>query len=241
MQTAKHLLFVTNGPQQQVNALILARKLALVATQHGYKHSVISLDEFESSDHFDHVIIIGQQPKNLNIFGQNALSLVSIEDIKDDADKALLTALEHSKPANEWEQKPKQASNTATHFVAITACPTGVAHTFMAAEALQQGAERLGYQIDVETQGSVGAKNILSPQAIADADIVILATDIEVNTDRFIGKRVYRCSTGFALKQTDKAFAEAIANAQVLEQGKQQATTENKDKTEKKLVYINTY
>ncbi|PIL87297.1 hypothetical protein B4Q10_13065 [Acinetobacter baumannii] len=57
MQTAKHLLFVTNGPQQQVNALILARKLALVATQHGYKHSVISLDEFESSDHFDHVII----------------------------------------------------------------------------------------------------------------------------------------------------------------------------------------
>lgn len=196
MQTAKHLLFVTNSPQQQVNALILARKLALVATQHGYKHSVISLDEFESSDHFDHVIIIGQQPKNLNIFGQNALSLVSIEDIKDDADKALLMALEHSKPANEWEQKPKQASNTATHFVAITACPTGVAHTFMAAEALQQGAERLGYQIDVETQGSVGAKNILSPQAIADADIVILATDIEVNTDRFIGKRVYRCSTG---------------------------------------------
>ncbi|NUF52918.1 hypothetical protein HUN16_11235, partial [Acinetobacter seifertii] len=47
MQIAKHLLFVTNSPQQQVNALILARKLALVATQHGYKHSVISLDEFE--------------------------------------------------------------------------------------------------------------------------------------------------------------------------------------------------
>lgn len=110
----------------------------------------------------------------------------------------------------------------------------------MAAEALQQGAERLGYQIDVETQGSVGAKNILSAQAIADADIVILATDIEVNTDRFVGKRVYRCSTGFALKQTDKAFAEAIANAQVLEQGKQQAKTENKEKTEK-LEYTNTY
>lgn len=107
----------------------------------------------------------------------------------------------------------------------------------MAAEALQQGAERLGYQIDVETQGSVGAKNILSAQAIADADIVILATDIEVNTDRFVGKRVYRCSTGFALKQTDKAFAEAIANAQVLEQGKQQAKTENKEKTEKVGVY----
>ena len=91
MQTAKHLLFVTNSPQQQVNALILARKLALVATQHGYKHSVISLDEFESSDDFNHVIIIGQEPKNLNIFGQSTLSLVSIEDIKEDADKAFLT------------------------------------------------------------------------------------------------------------------------------------------------------
>ncbi|MFH4351990.1 PTS fructose transporter subunit IIB, partial [Acinetobacter baumannii] len=78
---------------------------------------------------------------------------------------------------------------------AITACPTGVAHTFMAAEALQQGAVKHGYQIDVETQGSVGAKNILSAESIAKADVVILATDIEVNTDRFVGKRVYRCST----------------------------------------------
>ncbi len=93
MQTAKHLLFVTNSPQQQVNALILARKLALVATQHGYKHSIISLDEFESSDDFNHVIIIGQEPKNLNIFGQSTLSLVSIEDIKEDADKAFLQHL----------------------------------------------------------------------------------------------------------------------------------------------------
>ena len=50
----------------------------------------------------------------------------------------------------------------------------------MAAEALQQRRRKLGYEIEVETQGSVGAKNILSPQAIADADIVILATDIEV-------------------------------------------------------------
>ncbi|MEX5538946.1 PTS fructose transporter subunit IIB, partial [Pseudomonas syringae] len=83
------------------------------------------------------------------------------------------------------------SSGSASKFVAITACPTGVAHTFMAAEALQQGAAKHGYQINIETQGSVGAKNILTPESIAEADIVILATDIEVNTDRFIGKRVY--------------------------------------------------
>lgn len=104
----------------------------------------------------------------------------------------------------------------------------------MAAEALQQGAVKHGYQIDVETQASVGAKNILSAESIAKADVVILATDIEVNTDRFVGKRVYRCSTGFALKQTDKTFANAIAEAKVLETGKQIATkigNENKEKT----------
>ncbi|MDO5651190.1 MAG: fructose-specific PTS transporter subunit EIIC [Moraxella sp.] len=101
-------------------------------------------------------------------------------------------------------------------FVAITACPTGVAHTFMAADALKMGADKLGYQIDVETQGSVGAKNILSSEAIAAADFVILATDIEVDTERFVGKKVYRCKTGFALKQTNKAFSDAINTAQPL-------------------------
>lgn len=125
----------------------------------------------------------------------------------------------------------------AQRFVAITACPTGVAHTFMAAEALQQGANKLGYQIDVETQGSVGAKNILTDEAIAAADIVILATDIEVNTDRFVGKRVYRCSTGFALKQTDKAFAEAISEATVLESSKQSKQTAENKSQEKTGVY----
>lgn len=237
MPTAKRLLFVINSPQQQVNALILARKLAQVASQQGYQNSIISLDEFEVNESFDQVIVVGQRPKNLNIFGTHPLSFINIEEIKSDTDSALQTALDHFKSAQDWQNDNNVSASTAKKFVAITACPTGVAHTFMAAEALQQGAEKLGYEIEVETQGSVGAKNILSPQAIADADIIILATDIEVNTDRFVGKRVYRCSTGFALKQTDKAFAEAISNAQVLEQGKQQTSGENKDKTEKVGVY----
>ncbi|MEO4173976.1 fructose-specific PTS transporter subunit EIIC [Acinetobacter pittii] len=237
MPTAKRLLFVINSPQQQVNALILARKLAQVASQQGYQNSIISLDEFEVNESFDQVIVVGQRPKNLNIFGTHPLSFINIEEIKSDTDSALQTALDHFKSAQDWQNDNNVSASTAKKLVAITACPTGVAHTFMAAEALQQGAEKLGYEIEVETQGSVGAKNILSPQAIADADIIILAADIEVNTDRFVGKRVYRCSTGFALKQTDKAFAEAISNAQVLEQGKQQTSGENKDKTEKVGVY----
>ena len=67
MPTTKRLLFVINSPQQQVNALILARKLAQVASQQGYQNSIISLDEFEVNESFDQVIVVGQRPKNLNI------------------------------------------------------------------------------------------------------------------------------------------------------------------------------
>ena len=99
----------------------------------------------------------------------------------------------------------------APKIVAVTACPTGVAHTFMAAEALQQAAKRLGYDLQVETQGSVGARNPLSAQAISDADVVLLAADIEVPTERFAGKKIYRCGTGIALKQAEATLKKALA------------------------------
>ncbi|MDN3715849.1 PTS fructose transporter subunit IIBC [Vibrio breoganii] len=98
-------------------------------------------------------------------------------------------------------------------IVAITACPTGVAHTFMAAEALEDEAVRQGHQIKVETRGSVGAKNQLTEQDIEQADLVIIAADIDVPLDRFNGKLLYRTKTGPALKKTkqeiEKAFLEA--------------------------------
>lgn len=100
-------------------------------------------------------------------------------------------------------------------FVAVTACPTGVAHTFMSAQALEVVAKELGYSIKVETQGSVGVKNTLSDAEIDSADIVILATDIEINTDRFIGKKIYRTSTKAALRQTKEVFNRAIAESAV--------------------------
>lgn len=99
--------------------------------------------------------------------------------------------------------------------MAVTACPTGVAHTFMAAEALQQTAKRLGYELQVETQGSVGARNPLSAEAIAAADVVLLAADIEVPTERFAGKKIYRCGTGIALKQSEATLNKALAEGQV--------------------------
>ncbi|MFJ1867828.1 fructose-specific PTS transporter subunit EIIC [Streptomyces sp. NPDC088097] len=81
-------------------------------------------------------------------------------------------------------------------FVAVTACPTGIAHTYMAAEKLQQAAAELGVDMKVETQGSIGAENVLSDNDVREADGVIIAADKEVDRERFAGKRVL--STGVA-------------------------------------------
>ncbi|MFF8315498.1 fructose-specific PTS transporter subunit EIIC [Streptomyces lydicus] len=72
----------------------------------------------------------------------------------------------------------------------MTACPTGIAHTYMAAEKLTQAAEALGHEIKVETQGSIGAENVLSDNDVRDADGVIIAADKDVDRSRFVGKRV---------------------------------------------------
>ncbi|MEU7583299.1 fructose-specific PTS transporter subunit EIIC [Streptomyces sp. NPDC041068] len=75
-------------------------------------------------------------------------------------------------------------------LLAVTACPTGIAHTYMAAEKLSQAAESLGIDMKVETQGSIGAENVLSDNDVRDADGIIIAADKDVDRSRFVGKRV---------------------------------------------------
>lgn len=135
-----------------------------------------------------------------------------------DPQQFLLAAAEHAEILQ--QAAPALAEATARpRLVAVTACPTGVAHTFMAAEALQQAAEQLGYPLQVETRGSVGARNVLDDAAIAAADVVLLATDIEVETARFAGKKVFRCGTGVALKQPRQTLERALLEAQPLAAG----------------------
>ncbi|WP_376794165.1 PTS fructose transporter subunit IIC [Thermogemmatispora sp.] len=107
-------------------------------------------------------------------------------------------------------------------IVAITSCPTGIAHTFMAAEGLQRGAEALGHTIKVETQGSVGAQNTLTPEEIAAADVVIIAADTKVDLSRFGAKTIYETSTSAAIKDGQSVIQEALARA---EAASRQATT----------------
>lgn len=115
-------------------------------------------------------------------------------------------------PAGASAAAPAQ-NGAPKRVVAVTACPTGVAHTFMAAEAIQAEATRRGWWVKVETRGSVGAGNAITPEEVAAADLVIVAADIEVDLAKFAGKPMYRTSTGLALKKTAQELDKAVAEA----------------------------
>ncbi|GAA6120624.1 fructose-specific PTS transporter subunit EIIC [Acidovorax sp. FG27] len=130
-------------------------------------------------------------------------------------------------PANAPAELLDDVPDGPLHIVAITSCPTGVAHTFMAAEALEQGARALGHTIKVETQGSVGAQNTLTAAEIAAADLVVIAADTQVHRDRFVGKRLYATGTKAAIHDAAAVFAQARAQALVWGAGAAAATTED--------------
>jgi len=89
-------------------------------------------------------------------------------------------------------------------IVAVTACPTGIAHTYMAAEQLEKTGKKLGIPVRVETQGAMGIENELSPEEIRDAAAVVLAVGIPVQKrERFEGKKVYEISPGEAIKNPE--------------------------------------
>jgi PTS system fructose-specific IIC component len=101
----------------------------------------------------------------------------------------------------------------ALKIVAITSCPTGIAHTFMAAEGLSQAAKALGHQIRVETQGSVGAQDTLSAQEIEQADLVVIAADTQVDLARFAGKKLFKSGTKAAINDGQNLIRRAQAEA----------------------------
>lgn len=95
-------------------------------------------------------------------------------------------------------------------IVAATGCPTGIAHTYMAQEALEQAAKKAGVQIKVETHGQIGVENTLTTQEIKDADAVIIAADKDVHAERFEGKRIIDVSVSKGIKDADNLIQDAI-------------------------------
>lgn len=110
------------------------------------------------------------------------------------------------------------ASSAQHRLLAVTSCPTGIAHTYMAAEALEKAAKARGAFIKIETRGSGGAKNVLTAQEIKEADAVIVAADTQVPMDRFHGKKVIRCQVSDGISKADQLVDQAIqGNAPVFQ------------------------
>ena len=117
------------------------------------------------------------------------------------------------------EVSDKPANNNASagyQILAVTACPTGIAHTYMAAEALELKAKELGISIKVETDGSGGAKNVLTDEEIANAECIIVAADRNVEMARFDGKKVIKVPVSDGIHKPEELLKKAIAgNASV--------------------------
>ena len=129
----------------------------------------------------------------------NAGSVDEFLNIIDSAEKA-----KDEKEAAKEAKEPVEVKKDDVFIVAVTACPTGIAHTYMAAEAIEKKAKELGYQVKVETRGSAGAKNVLTDDEIAKATGVIVACDTNVPTDRFDGKKVIECQVSDGINKAEE-------------------------------------
>lgn len=102
-------------------------------------------------------------------------------------------------------------SKSGYRILAVTACPTGIAHTYMAAESLESKGKEMGVSIKVETNGSGGAKNVLTREEIADADCIIIAADKNVEMARFNGKKVIKTTVANGIHKASDLISQAIS------------------------------
>lgn len=126
---------------------------------------------------------------------------------------SLIDAKEDGKFQAPAQEAAPAAAPAADHIqiLAVTACPTGIAHTFMAAESIEQHAKKRGLSVKVETNGSGGAKNILTPEEIAAADGIIVACDKNVPMSRFDGKRVVITKVADGINKADELIDRALS------------------------------
>ena len=116
--------------------------------------------------------------------------------------EAFLAVIDAAENAKEAADGSKEEAKDAT-VLAVTACPTGIAHTYMAAEAIEKAGEKLGIKVKVETRGSGGAKNLLTEEDIKNAKCIIVAADTKVPVDRFAGKPVIQCKVADGINKAE--------------------------------------
>ncbi|VTP64874.1 EIIBC-Fru [Serratia rubidaea] len=211
-------LLIIDSSQGQARGHLAQRMLSAAAAKAG-------LQLVDAPAEAELVVVAGAAVPADEALSGKAVYLGDVEHAVRDADAFLAQAKRDAAPY----QAPAVAPAAATaatpaagpkRIVAVTACPTGVAHTFMAAEAIESEAKKRGWWVKVETRGSVGAGNAITPEEVAEADLVLVAADIEVDLDKFAGKPMYRTTTGLALKKTAQELDKALAEAEVFQPSK---------------------
>jgi PTS system fructose-specific IIC component len=199
------LAILVGDPTRTAQALLAAESLRKAASARGIDAAVevrvegIVLNALDAALMPDTLLVVGAPARDLPRAG--ATQHITLEAVLADADACLKQAL--------------QSKAAPSFIVAVTSCPTGIAHTFMAAEGLVQGAKKLGAQIRVETQGSVGANDTLTAAEIARADVVIIAADRQVALERFAGKRLFSTGTKLAIRDGKALIAQALSEATI--------------------------
>ena len=217
-----------SGP---VNGRLAKAELALAANSLNFK----IVDNATSADT---IISVGNGDiSDKSVIGKKVYVVNDLNEVFADPKKILNDA---QTKATVYDQSASSApvsaaNNGQKRIVAVTACPTGVAHTFMAAEAIEEEAKKRGWWCKVETRGSVGVGNELTPEEVASADVVIVACDIDVDLSKFAGKKMYRTKTGPALKKTAQELDRAFEEATIYQPTSSASTT--KSSNEKKGVY----
>lgn len=132
------------------------------------------------------------------------------------------------------DERLKTDGGKVSKILAVTSCPTGIAHTYMAAEGLEKAAAKAGCTIKIETRGSGGAKNVLTEQEIADADCIIVAADAKVPMERFDGKHVLECQVSDGISKADELIERALnQDAPIYKSGKYtEETVKSKGKSD---------
>ena len=190
----------------------------------------------DSAEAADLIVVLGNALPNNAGFNGKKVFLAKIDEHFNAPENLLDTAIQQAQDYVPPAESAVVSNGKMKNIVAVTACPTGVAHTFMSAEAIETYAKQQGWQVKVETRGQVGAGNEITAEEVAAADLVFVAADIDVPLDKFKGKLMYRTSTGLALKKTAQEFDKAFKEAKIYEGGATSAA-KAEERGEKKGVY----
>ncbi|AUI90890.1 PTS fructose transporter subunit IIC [Xanthomonas oryzae] len=214
-------IVVIAAGERSTEAVLAAEALRRAATAAGRSvtieirsdQGVLGALPSELASGITQILVVGDADADTARFGDAQLVRLSLGAVLDDPAAALNQLAAPAAATASTGAGGESASSK--RIVAITSCPTGIAHTFMAAEGLQQAAKKLGYQMRVETQGSMGAQDALTDDEIRNADVVIIAADREVDLARFGGKRVFKSGTKPAINDGPALINKALADASV--------------------------